>query len=118
MQATMFTVQPFEGGPETSFYEVPPARMRAAVAFKGDEDYEQLDQASKNYLIGTAFAILSAKARGLSGSLDLPRKLTVKSVEDFATRYFVLADDSEIPHGSGDSDEVEENPTATPQGLS
>ena len=116
MQAMRFTAQPFDGGPEVSYYEIPPARLRAAAAFKGDPAYEELDQSTRNYMIGTAFAILSAKGRGLSAALDLPERVTVASCEEFATKYMIAAADSELSTERGE--DVEENPTGTPPELS
>lgn len=106
MQARKFTVQPYAGGEEVTFYEVPPCELRATVAFKGDSDYEQLSDIERNYLVGIAFCILSGRRRGYADVLGMPSKLTAASCIEWAGDYAVGIEASDIPTG-----EVEKNPT-------
>lgn len=113
MKATKFIVQSFDGGPEIEFFEVPPARFRAFIALQSDASYGDLPEGYRDFLLGGAYAILSAKKRGLSCALHLPEKVNAKTVSRWMDDYVIGFDDSELPTESGSAaDPALKNPTA------
>lgn len=113
MQARQFIVQPYEGGAEVSFFEVPPCEFRAVFAYTGDKEFDDLSEFERNYYSGIAFMLLSARTRGLAQALEIPQKLTVKSVTEWAAKYaFTIVDDTEIPEtAEKEQPEQAANPT-------
>lgn len=113
MEATKLKVKPFDGGEEREFFAVPPAQFRAYAVLCEDPEFSGISGKYRDYIIGAAFVMLSAKKRGLARALCIPGEITVESVDEWSSRYCVETFDDSIPdEPSGDADaEQLKNPT-------
>lgn len=111
MKAGMFTVQSYDGGPEHSFFNRQPYVRRAEIELMRDKEYQKLDNDSKTVIKSVGMCILSARKAGLSGSLNIPDKLTVETCDEFEEEYCISFGAGDIPNGF---EVVDENPTGTP----
>lgn len=113
MEATKLRVKPFDGGKEYEFFEVPPAQFRAYAVLCEDPEFSDISGKYRDYIIGAAFVMLSAKKRGLALELRIPKKITVESVDEWSSGHCVEMFDDAIPdEPSGGSDAAQlKNPT-------
>ena len=113
MQASQFTVQSYDGGPEYRFFNRLPHLRRAEIELQRDKAYKNLDKQTQAFIKGVGNCILSARAAGLGADLGLPDSLTLGTCEEWACLYNLAVDEAEIPGAEVAEDA---NPTGTPHG--
>lgn len=108
MESGMFTIQPYDGGEERSFFNRLPFSRRAELELMRDPEYKKLGTATKNGILSVGMRVLAARKEGLDGEIDLPEKLTVESLDAFSEEYAIQLAMAELPKKP-----TEKNPTVT-----